>query len=217
MQDPRIRIGSAALLSVAAFISVEGAFAAFIWWLVFTPRITTIKNRSVIAGMLILIGLVSVMITVLGGNGVAYFVRMGVIILIGAWAWSEQQQGEFLSMSVWCFGKNTGFTLGLIAESGMLMADALSKDVTRIRIAQELKGLPWGITMLIPTGCVLINDALVRADETAELLAVRGYRDGGSLCPEFVTPARDGMAGFCAICAIIFAFIPLSEFFILYR
>jgi hypothetical protein len=99
----------------------------------------------------------------------------------------------------------------------MMMADALLKDVTRIRIAQKMKNLTWGIKLLIPTGCILINDALLRADETTELLAVRGFRDGGSWCPAFVTTSIDYVAGFCAICTIIFAFIPLSEFFILYR
>ena len=34
MQDPRIRIASAAVLSLAAFISLHGAAAVFVWWLV---------------------------------------------------------------------------------------------------------------------------------------------------------------------------------------
>ncbi len=44
MQDPRIRIAAAAILSVAAFISVQGAVFAFLWWLVFTPGITLIQK-----------------------------------------------------------------------------------------------------------------------------------------------------------------------------
>lgn len=207
MQDSRIRLGSAALLSVAAFASIWGALGACAWWLVFSSRQKSIKNPQVVAGMLLLIGLVSALMTVLGENGISYFMRMAVIILIGAWIWSDQKPGEFLAVSVWCLGKKTGFTLGLIAESGLLMADALSKDVFRIRIAQNLKGVPWTIQSIIPTGYVLISDALMRADETATLLAVRGYRHGGSFCPSFVTGPADWLAGICAVCVFVIAFV----------
>jgi phage-related protein len=44
MQDPRIRIAAAAVLSLAAFLSLHGAAAAFLWWLVFTPRLLLTRS-----------------------------------------------------------------------------------------------------------------------------------------------------------------------------
>jgi hypothetical protein len=48
-------------------------------------------------------------------------------------------------------------------------------------------------------------------------MAVRGYTRGGSYCPEFETPMKDIIAGIAALCMGIIAFIPVSEFFILYH
>jgi energy-coupling factor transporter transmembrane protein EcfT len=90
-------------------------------------------------------------------------------------------------------------------------------DFSRIRQAQELKGTTWGLRSLIPAGRILIHGALRRADETAELMAMRGYTRGGSYCPTFVTPVKDIIAGFVALCMGIITFIPVSEFFILYH
>jgi len=51
----------------------------------------------------------------------------------------------------------------------------------------------------------------------AELLAVRGYRNGGTCCPRFSTPSFDILAGACAGAVFLVAWIPVSAFFILYR
>ena len=217
MQDARIRLGSAALLSVAAFISMEGACAVFIWWLLFTPRMRSLRNRSMILGMLVLIGVVAAMIMISGGNGFVYFARMGVILLVGMWLYTEQEHGDLLSVAVWVFGNRTGFELGMVGECAMHVAEALSYDFSRIQFAMRLKGEVWGIKKLVPAGLILIHDALIRADTITELLAARGYQKGGTLCPEFRTGPVDLLAGTCAICALIFAVIPVSEFFILYQ
>ena len=37
MQDPRVRLFCAFLLSIAAFVSIAGASLVFAWWVVFTP------------------------------------------------------------------------------------------------------------------------------------------------------------------------------------
>lgn len=215
MADARIRIASAALLSVAAFVCIQGAVAAGIWWLIFTSRQKSLRNRPVIGVMILLIAIVSTLIFLSGKDGISYFVRMCVIVLIGAWLYAEQQHGDFLRTGVWCLGQKTGFTLGLIAELGMLVADGLAEDFNRIRIAQSLKGLRWGPYMILPTGLVLINGALARAQDTTELLAVRGYSKGGSMCPHFAPTPGELVAGTGAICVLLFAIASVSEFFIL--
>jgi energy-coupling factor transport system permease protein len=142
---------------------------------------------------------------------------MTVIILIGAWVYTGYHQGEFLRLGTWMFGSKTGFDLGMIAELGMQSLDILVSDFSRIRQAQELKGIRWGMRSLVPACSILIHDALRRADETAELMAIRGYTRGGSYCPVFETPKMDFLAGCAALCMGIIVFIPVSEFFILYH
>jgi hypothetical protein len=142
---------------------------------------------------------------------------MAVVLFIGTWLYTEQKRGDFLSIAIWAFGTRTGFDLGMVGECAMQTAESLSDDLNRIQTAMKLKGQCWGIKNLVPAGLLLIHDAMVRASDITELLAARGYRTGGTLCPVFCTSARDLGAGICAICAFIFAFVPVSEFFILYR
>jgi energy-coupling factor transport system permease protein len=217
MQDVRIRTGVAALLSLGAFVSIHGAVAVFIWWLIFTKRAQIIKKIRLIFPLVVLIAFFSIVLELTGGGGLSYLVRMMVIILIGMWMYCEQQKGEFLNLGVWLFGDKAGFELGMLAEMGIQSLDSLVSDITRIRMAECLKGIRWGIQSLVPAGLVLVHGALSRADDAAELMAVRGYHNGGTLCPQFVTTTRDIAAGLCAICVAIIAFIPVSEFFILYR
>jgi energy-coupling factor transport system permease protein len=217
MQDPRIRIAAASILSIAAFISLQGAAAAFLWWLVFTPRFRIVKKIRLVFSLILMIAFFSLVLELIGGNGLSYFCRMTVIILIGMWVFGEQQSGEFLTISVWLFGTRTGFELGMIAEMGIQSLSSVTADLDRIRIAEKIKGLQWGVHSLVPAGLVLVHGALSRAEDSAELLAVRGYRSGGTLCPEFVTGPIDRVAGLCAVGVLLFALIPVSEFFILYR
>ena len=84
-------------------------------------------------------------------------------------------------------------------------------------MAIAIKGQRWGVKTLVPAGLVLVSDALSRAQDTAELMAVRGYSRGGSLCPKFTYGTGDLVPGMAAIVAGILAFVPVSEFFILYR
>jgi energy-coupling factor transport system permease protein len=217
MQDPRIRIAAASILSIAAFISLQGAAAAFLWWLVFTPRFRIVKKIRLVFSLILMIAFFSLVMELIGGNGLSYFCRMTVIILIGMWVFGEQQSGEFLTISVWLFGTRTGFELGMIAEMGIQSLSSVTADLDRIRIAEKIKGMQWGVHSLVPAGLVLVHGALSRAEDSAELLAVRGYRSGGTLCPEFVTGPIDRVAGLCAVGVLLFALIPVSEFFILYR
>jgi hypothetical protein len=217
MQDPRIRIAAASILSIAAFISIQGAVAAFLWWLVFTPRFRIVKKIRLVFSLILMIAFFSFVLEIFGGNGLSYFCRMTVIILIGMWVFGEQQSGEFLAISVWLFGTRIGFDLGMVAEMGIQSLSLVTADFDRIRIAEQIKGKQWGVRSLIPAGLVLVHGAVSRAEDAAELLAVRGYRSGGTLCPVFRTGTLDVVAGLSALGVFLVAVIPVSEFFILYR
>jgi hypothetical protein len=217
MQDPRIRIASATVLSLAAFISLLGAAAVFLWWLVFIPHHLLAKKIRLVGSLILMIAFFSLVLELSGGNGLSYFVRMIVIILIGMWIFGEQKSGDFLSTGVWLFGEKTGFEIGMIAEMGMQSLVSFTDDIDRIRMAEKVKGMPWGVRSLVPAGLVLVHDALVRAEDNAELLAIRGYQKGGTLCPTFCTRRMDIVAGIAAGGVFIFSLMPVSEFFILYR
>jgi energy-coupling factor transport system permease protein len=217
MQDIRLRTGAAILLSVAAFLNLTGALLVFIWWLVFTRRLQVLKKFRLIVPLIVLMAFFSAVVEVTGGGGLSYFFRMLVIVLVGMWMYQERQGREFLDLAVWMFGDRAGFELGLLAEMGIRSLDLLAADFERIRIAEKLKGISRGPGNIVPTGLVLVHGALSRADDTAELLAVRGYHDGGTLCPVFRTPGKDIVACLAAAGIFIITFIPVSEFFILYR
>ena len=217
MQDPRIRIVAAAVLSLAAFMSLHGAAAVFLWWMVFTPRLQLAKRIRLVLSLIFMIAFFSLVLQLSGGEGLSYFTRMTVIVLIGIWIFSEQKSGEFLAMGVWLFGDRAGFELGMVAEMGMQSLVSFTADLDRIRMAEKIKGMQWEVRSIVPAGMVLVHGALVRAEDTAELLAVRGYQYGGTMCPTFFTRPLDLVAGMVALGILIFALIPVSEFFILYR
>ncbi len=217
MQDPRIRIAAAAILSAAAFISLPGAVATFLWWLVFTPRVMLATRIPRVLSIIIVIAFFSFVLEILSGGGLSYFMRMTVILLIGMWIYDEQKSGEFLAIGTWLFGNRTGFETGMIAEMGIQSLASVSADLERIRLAEKIKGMQWGAHSLLPAGLILVHGALVRAEDSAELLAVRGYRCGGTMCPKFITKTGDCIAGACVFLVLIFSLIPVSEFFILYR
>ncbi|MDP3564851.1 MAG: hypothetical protein Q8R70_10215 [Methanoregula sp.] len=217
MQDVRMRIGTATLLTLVAFFSVPGAVGVFAWWLVFTRRLQEVKRIRIVAGTILMIALSALFISVNGGDGPSYLLRMGAIILIGIWLYSEHEVGEFLHLGVWLLGNRAGFELGMIAEMGMQMAESLTRDLDRIHMAMKIKGQPWGIKILVPAGLILVSDALVRAQDTAELMAVRGFCNGGSLCPEFTHQRNDLIPALAALVLGFLAFVHVSEFLILYR
>ena len=215
MQDVRLRVAVAILLCVSAFISIAGAILAFLWLLVFSEKAITIIRMRGILPVAALLAFFSAVLVLTGGDGLSYFVRMIVIILIGFWVYAEQKSGEVLRLGVWLFGKRRGFELGLLAGMGLQTMHLLVRDFEQIRLAESIKGFRPGWKALVPAGAVLVNGALMRAEHTAELMAVRGYRDGGSLCPVFVTPVKDLLTGIAALCVLIISLIPVSEFFIL--
>jgi hypothetical protein len=217
MQDIRLRAGAAALLSIAAFTSITGAVVVLIWWLTFSRPLQVLRKMRMVIPAIILIAFFGLVLELSGGGGFSYCLRMSVIILIGAWVYTGYHEGEFLRLGTWLLGKKTGFDLGMTAEMGMQSLELMVSDFARIRQAQELKGIRFGLRSLVPAGSILIQGALRRADETAEIMAIRGYTRGGSYCPVFETPVMDIIAGIAALCMGIIAFVPVSEFFILYH
>lgn len=207
MQDVRLRTGVAVLLSIAAFLSIAGAAAAALWCMVFARKLSLRKNARLFLSLGLLVGFFAIVLQMNGGKGISYFVRMMVIVLIGVWVYSEQKKGEFLRLGVWLFGDRAGFDLGLVADMGMQAMDLLIADFEKIRLAGRLKRRPLTATHIVPAGIVLVSNALHRADDTAELLAVRGYRDGGSLCPALVTTLGDIAASLLACIVALLAII----------
>jgi len=217
VQDIRLRAGTATLLSLAAFTSITGAAVVFVWWLAFSRPLKVLQRMRMVIPAILLIAFFGFVLELTGGGGISYCLRMTVIILIGAWVYTMYRQGELLQLGTWLLGKKTGFDLGMIAEMGIQSLELMVSDFSRIRLAQELKGNRRGLRSLVPAGSILVHGALRRADDNAELMAIRGYTHGGSFCPKFETPARDIIAGITALCMVIITVIPLSEFFILYH
>lgn len=215
MQDVRLRTGTATLLSLIAFFSITGAVAALIWWLVFTDNIRNVLKNRLVLPSIALIGVFGIILEITGGGGVSYVFRMTVVILIGVWLLSGQRKGEFLHLGCWLFGNRTGFELGMLAEMALQNMDLLLADFDRIRAAERMKGARSGLQSFISTGRVLVHGTLLRAEETAELLAVRGYLHGGTFVPSFAQDRMDYPAVFFALCAAVIAGIPVSAFFIL--
>ena len=216
MRDIRLRTGTAMLLSITAFFSVLGATAALLWWLIFTPNISLIRKNRLILPSLILIGFFSIVLTVTGGEGLSYFFRMLVVILIAAWLLAGQARGEFLDLGCWMLGPRWGFELGLLAEMALQSMETLLADFDRIRAAERMKGIRSGLRSIIPAGRILLHGALKRAEDTTELLAVRGYVHGGTWVPEFKKEPMDIPAAFFALCAAFISLLPVSALFILY-
>ncbi|HNQ33987.1 MAG TPA: hypothetical protein PKJ93_09455, partial [Methanoculleus sp.] len=118
MQDPRLRLLSTVVLSLAAFASTMGAVVALVWWLVFTPRTKALPRPGVLFSLTAMIALTALVSAWGGGPGLSYFIRMVVVLLLAAWAYTETEEGEVLAVAVWALGKRIGFEIGLIAEMG---------------------------------------------------------------------------------------------------
>lgn len=215
MQDVRLRTGTATLLSLVAFLSITGAVAAFIWWLIFTENIRLVRRNRLVIPSILLIGIFGFILEITGGGGVSYFFRMMVVILTGVWLLSGQKPGEFLHLGTWLLGSRAGFELGMLAEMALQNLNLLLPDFERIRAAGRMKGVRSGLRSMIPTGRVLVHGTLLRAEDTAELLAVRGYVQGGTFVPVFTRGRMDLVAVFFALCAAVIAVIPVRAFFIL--
>ena len=203
MQDPRIRIFVIIALSVAAFISLAGAALAFLYWICLPGRFQCIRRPAAIL-FLSMIVVVSVITEFSTGSGLSYFIRMAVILLLALYAYTAYVPGEFFRVLVWLFGKR-GFDPGLIAEMSMQALNDLEDDSSNIRIALRQKEVPLGFSTLVPVIGMFVLNQIRRAYDQADLLTVRGYRNGGALCPEFRPKTLDYICGIVAICIVFIA------------
>jgi energy-coupling factor transport system permease protein len=198
---------------VAAFISIAGAALAFIYWLCLPGRFRCIRKPAAMLFFTMIV-VVSVITQVTTGNGLSYFIRMVVILLLALYAYTAYVPGEFFRVLVWCFGKY-GFDPGLIAEMSMQALNDLEDDSSNIRIALRQKEVPLGLSTLVPVTGMFVLNQIRRAYDQADLLTVRGYKKGGTLCPEFHPEIRDYVSGIVAICILFIAILPVRDIFIL--
>ncbi|MEI6292778.1 MAG: hypothetical protein WCP36_03795 [Methanomicrobiales archaeon] len=213
MRDPRIRIFVIIALSVAAFISIAGAALAFLYWLYLPGRFRCIRRPAAVLFFSMII-VVSVISEFTSGNGLSYFIRMTVILLLALYAYTAYAPGEFFRVSVWLFGRR-GFEPGLIAEMSMEALNDLEDDSSNIRIALRQKEVPLGFSTLVPVIGMFVLNQIRRAYDQADLLTVRGYTNGGTLCPDFHPGIRDYFSGIVAICILFIAIFPVRDIFIL--
>jgi len=210
VQDGRLKILAATVLSVAAFLSTAGAVAALAWWLLFTPRLRGIKNPRAVLFFLAILCITAVVVQLTAGGGLTYLFRMTVVVLIAAWYHGARKSGEVLEVAVSLLGTRTGFDLGLLAEMAARSLDLLVEDVGMMQIAWQMKGTPRRLQTLTPALSLLLHRQLQQSAEQASLLALRGYTGGGSLCPSFPFPARDMPAVCCVLLAVVIALaVPL--------
>ena len=206
MQDPRVRFACAFLLSLAAFISLAGAAAVFFWWLVFTPRWKSIRHPRAVLATLLLFVIIAAVITLTGTGGLSYLVRMSAILLVGTWVYADSRAGDFLATGTWLLGPRIGFEPGMIAEMAMGMAQDLSEDFSRIRLAMAQKGQPWGISRILPAAG--FSSAMRSGGQKRALNSLRCgvYRGGGTICTRFSPSLFEITAGAFAVAALVFAY-----------
>ena len=193
MQDPRLTLLSTVALSLAAFASAWGALLALAWWLLATPRRLPVHRWRPALGLLILVSATAVLVSLSGGNGPSYFFRISVVLLIASWAYSGRRGGELLDMGTWALGDRTGFELGLVAEMSLQSLEGLDRDFSLLRLAMRLKtGGRITLRSLVPALGLLVRRELDRSRDLGDILAVRGYQKGGSLCPRFTRGPWDG-------------------------
>jgi energy-coupling factor transport system permease protein len=205
MQDPRIRIFVIIALSMAAFISIAGAALAFLYWICLPGRFLYIRRPAAILFFAMIV-VVSVLTWFTTGDGVSYFIRMTVILLLALYAYTAYVPGEFFRVLVWLFGKR-GFEPGLIAEMSMEALNVLEDDSSNIRIALRQKEVTLGFSTLVPVIGMFVLNQVRRAYDHADLLTVRGYRNGGTLCPEFHPKILDYVSMTVAVCIVFIAIL----------
>lgn len=215
MQDQRVIICSIILLSLASYTSVTGAAGSLVWLAAFAPVRSVItrwkRYLPIIAG----VAIVSCIMAVTGGDGLGYGIRLTVVTIVGCCAWAMIRSSDPLGVPVWLLGNRLGFDLGMSAAlvlSGISVSGCdLHRGMQAVRFKTRRPG-PWELASLL---CMVIERAVVRTEEQARVLALRGYRGGGSYCPAFTTTPVDIIALTLVFLVFILAFLPFSDVFIL--
>ena len=216
MNDPRLRLLSVAALSVAAFLSVPGTALASAWWLLFSRRTLPPPLTVLYLGITVLLAAIATALS--GGDGPSYLVRCTGVLLVAAYAYTEQRDGDLLDLGAWLGGRiglsRAGFDLGLVGELALGSLLAAADDLAQIRLAVEQKGLAL-LPRWLAIGTALLFAELRRGRELARLLALRGYAGGGVHLPEFSASRSDLLAAFVAVMVLLIALVGPRDVFIL--
>ncbi|MDD3977566.1 MAG: hypothetical protein PHI15_05345 [Methanomicrobium sp.] len=212
MQDARLRIFSIFLLSFSAFTSITGAGLVFIWWLFFSEREKSIPSVRIFLGFFFLTSAVAFFMEIRGFNGLFYFCKMIVILLVACWAFSHITSKDLLNFMTWMFGQKYGFELGLISAIALNKIKLTSEDYSRAKIAHSIKKtkIRW-YDYISVLGNIFIW-SLRDASQQGKILALRGYTFGGSMQPSFEKSKNDIIPAFLAITIFLFSFSTLVTY-----
>lgn len=215
MQDPRLRILSVLFLSVAAYASIAGALLTLIWLFLYPAYLLSAIRSKALYILLPFTAILALVMHIMGENGLSYFIRIGILLLLAFTIFRGWRPGEFLDLGVWLFGPGIGFDIGLAIELTVQGIDEAARDWSRVITAMKLKGMRPDIRNLAPISFLMIHLHLLRAGDQADLLITRGYKSGGSCCPHFQTSNRDIIASLCAILILFVSFMAVRDIFIL--
>lgn len=207
LHDSRLRLAAVLCLSLGAFLSVGGAILALLWWFLACWRRWEIPNTRLILALGMLILLPALVTELFTGEGLSYGIRMGVILFISFWAYTEYRGGEMLDLFVWAGSDRRGFDIGLVAEMTMQGIILAGSDLQQIRRAYSIKGLKIGFKTFIPAAISLLLMHIRRSDETALLLALRGFHGGGTYEPFFQRGKKDLLLVLIALIPLFFSFM----------
>jgi energy-coupling factor transport system permease protein len=203
MNDPRLRLLSVAALSIAAFLSVAGTALAALWWLFFSDRSLPSPKTLLYLGITVLLAAIATAFS--GGDGFSYLVRCSGVLLVAAYAYRAQRDGDLLDLGAWLGGRvglpRAGFDLGLVGELSFGSLRAAADDLAEMRLAVKQKRLPL-LPRWIAIGTALLFAELRRGRQTARHLALRGYAGGGLHAPVF-SPTRADLVAAGAACAVL--------------
>jgi energy-coupling factor transport system permease protein len=214
--DARLRLLSVAALSVAAFASVPGTALAALWWLLFSHRALPAPKTVLYLGVTVLLAGLATAIS--GGDGPSYLIRCGGVLLIAAYAYTDQHDGDLLDLGAWLGNRvglpRAGFDLGLVGELALGSLGAAADDLAGIRLAVDQKRLPL-LSGWFAVGTALLFAELRRGRELARLLALRGYVGGGTVVPQFRPTRPDIVAACAAVSVLLITLLGPRDIFIL--
>lgn len=207
--DPRLRLFSILCLSLGAFLSIGGAVIALAWWVIAAWGRWKLPNRTVALLLLILVLAPALGTELLGGDGLSYGIRIGTILFLSFWAFTEYRGGELLNLFVWAGTDRLGFDIGLAAEMTMQGIHLAVSDIRQIIFAYDIKGYQFTWKTIIPASISLLTLHIRRSEEMAHLLAIRGFRGGGTWIPVFSRGQKEPYLTLIALIPLIFALITL--------
>ncbi len=85
----------------------------------------------------------------------------------------------------------------MIAEMGIQSLSSVTADLDRIRMAEKIKGMQWGVHSLVPAGLILVHGALEQGRGYCRTACSPGISVWGDHVPEnFLHEPLDIVAGF---------------------